>query len=203
MAKFCGRCGARAEDTARACWQCGAPLDGASPRKPTGIKIAKILKRIVVVAVVVIAALIALNVVSKHTGYNGLVRKVMAAYEDYDTDELVSLASEVYYCADEEDCEDYFENSVGSDLDIFEDTVGHNYKLSYQVDESYALSDRKMGKLLDSLTESYPEFDESIIEKAVVAELTVSAKEGDQTSSQKVSITMTKEDGAWRLLYIN
>lgn len=88
MAKFCGNCGTQLEDNAKICGQCGTPLDGTSSNIP-GLKVVdpekkekmkKVGKRIVALVALVIVAVIAFNVVSQFTGYNGLLRKVMAAY---------------------------------------------------------------------------------------------------------------------------
>ena len=77
---------------------------------------------------VVLIGVIAVNVVLKFTGYNGLLRKVMKAYETYDIEKLVSLSSNIYYYGEENYGEDYFESKVGETLEFFETSVGHNYK---------------------------------------------------------------------------
>ena len=55
----------------------------------------------------VLIGVIAVNVVLKFTGYNGLLRKVMKAYETYDIEKLVSLSSNIYYYGEENYGEDY------------------------------------------------------------------------------------------------
>ncbi len=210
MAKFCGNCGTQLEDTAKICGQCGTPLDGASANIP-GLKIAdtekqqkmkKTVKRVFGLIALVLVAVIAFNVVSKFTGYNGLLRKVMNAYEDYDIDALISLSSDMYFYGEEDWVEYYFEHTVGDDLDSFESSVGHSYKLSYEVNETYTLSERKLDDMLDQIEYTYYDFDVSIIEKVVVADLTVTAKQGSKSVSRDMNIIMSKEDGSWKLLYI-
>ena len=152
MAKFCGNCGTQLEDNAKICGKCGTPLDGMSANIP-GLKVTdpekqkkmkKTVKLVVGMVALVIVAVIAFNVVSQYTGYNRLLRKVMTAYENYDIDTLISLSSDMYYYGEEDWVEYYFEYSVGDDLDYFESYVGHNYKLSYDVQEVYTLSGRKL-----------------------------------------------------------
>ena len=141
MAKFCGNCGARLEDDAKICGKCGTPVEGVTTSIP-GLKVTdpekqkkvkKTFKLVAGLMVLLIVAGIAFNVVSQYTGYNGLMRKVMAAYEKYDIDTLISLSSNMYYYGDEDSVEYYFESKVGENLDSFEASVGHNYKLSYKV----------------------------------------------------------------------
>jgi len=210
MAKFCGNCGTQLEDNAKICGKCGTPLDGASANIP-GLKITdpekqkkmkKTVKLVVGMVALVIVAVIAFNVVSQYTGYNGLLRKVMTAYENYDIDTLISLSSDMYYYGEEDWVEYYFEYNVGEDLDSFESSVGHSYKLSYEVNETYVMSERKVDELLDEIEYTYTDFDVDVIEKIVVANLTLTAKQGSKSVNRDMDIVMTKEDGSWKLLYI-
>ena len=210
MAKFCGNCGTQLEDNAKVCGNCGTPLDGAYTNIP-GLKVTdpekqkkmkKTVKRVVGLVLLVAVAIIGFNVVSPFTGYNGLLRKVMTAYEKYDIDTLVSLSSDMYYYGEEDWVDYYFDYSVGNDLDSFEASVGHSYKLTYEINETYVMSDRKVDEMLSEIEYSYPDFDVSIIEKVVVADLTVTAKQGSKSVNQDMNIVMTKENGTWRLLYI-
>lgn len=210
MAKFCGNCGTQLEDNAKICGKCGTPLDGASASIP-GLKVTdpekqkkmkKTVKLVVGMVALVIVAVIAFNVVSQYTGYNGLLRKVMTAYENYDIDTLISLSSDMYYYGEEDWVEYYFEYNVGEDLDSFESSVGHSYKLSYEVNETYVMSERKVDELLDEIEYTYSDFDVDVIEEIVVADLTLTAKQGSKSVNRDIDIVMTKEDGSWKLLYI-
>lgn len=209
MAKFCGNCGAQLDEGARVCGQCGMPVDGMPAGTPKlniqdpekqkktqkTVRLAALLVGLLVVAVLLI------NLVPRYTGYRGLLRRVMAAYEDYDVDALLSMASELYDEADDF-AESYFEANMDSALDMFEYTVGHDYSLSYKVNDIYTLSDRKMRSLRDELALAWSDYDVDAISKAVVAEVTLTAKEKGDTDDRSLQITMIKEDGAWKLLYI-
>ena len=210
MAKFCGNCGTQLEDNAKICGQCGTPLDGASTKIP-GLKVVdsekqkklkKMGKRIVALVALVIVAVIAFNVVAQYTGANGLLRKVMSAYKEYDIDTLISLSSDMYFYGEEDWVEYYFEYNVGDDLDSFESSVGHSYKLTYEVNEIYTVSDRKLDDMLDQIEYTYADFDIGVIEKIVITDLTVTAKQGSKSVSRDMNIVMSKENGSWRLLYI-
>ena len=210
MAKFCGNCGAKLDDNAKVCGQCGTPLDGAStnisglkvvdPEKQKKVK--KVVKLVSVLAVLVVVAAIALNIASKYTGYNGLLRKVMTAYENYDIDTLVSLSSDMYYYGAEDWVEYYFEYTVGNHLDSFESSVGHSYKLSYEINEIYVMSKRKADEVLSEIENTYTDFDISVINTIVVADLTLTAKQGSKSVNRDVNVIMSKENGSWKLLYI-
>lgn len=210
MSKYCGNCGAELDDSTKVCGKCGTPVEGVPTKKPDikivdpekQKKVKRTIKLIAGLIVVVVVAIIAVNIISSFTGYNGFLRKVMRAYEDYDIDTLVSLSSDIYYYDTKDFAEYYFEYNVGADLDILEGNVGHSYKLSYETNEIYTLSDRRLSELLDNIESMYPDFDLSILSKVVVADVTVTATQGNQSTSIDVNITMSKEDGVWKLLYI-
>ena len=209
MARFCGNCGAQIDENAKVCGQCGTPVEDSTKMPPVKVvdsekkkKNKKIFKAMIALALVAVVAVTAINVVSKFTGYNGLLRKVMTAYEGYDIDTLVSLSSDIYYYGEEDYVESYFENSVGSALDSFETSVGHSYQFSYEVNETYTMSERKTKEVLDGIEYTYADFDVSIIEEMVVSDITVTAKQGSKSVERDLNITMSKENGTWKLLYI-
>lgn len=209
MSKYCGNCGEKMDDNAKICGRCGTPVDGnittssvkiVDPEKEKKNK--KIFKLAVALILVMAIALTTFNVVSKFTGYNGLIRKVMAAYETYDIDTLVSFSSDIYYYGEEDYVEDYFENIVGTTLDSFELSVGHNYQMSYEIKETYTISERKTNEILEGIEYSYPDFDVSIIKELVAFDITVTAKQGSKLDDRDLNVTMSKEKGSWKLLYI-
>lgn len=210
MARYCGNCGAQLDDDARICGQCGTPLENPSAashsvyvnpekRKKTGKKIKLILGA--VIAFIVLVTVI--NVVSKFTGYNGLLRKFMKAYGDYDVESLVALSSSVYGDDFADYADDFFEYNIGTALDAFEASVGHNYKLTYEVNETYRLSDRKMDDLAERIEGMYGSFNMSVISNAVVADLTLTATQGTKSAKKNMEITMIKENGKWKLLFLS
>lgn len=210
MAKFCGNCGAQLDEGARVCGQCGMPVDGMPAGTPKlniqdpekqkktqkTVRLAALLVGLLVVAVLLI------NLVPRYTGYRGLLRRVMAAYEDYDVDALTDLASELYDMYDDDGAGDYFEYTVGSALDYFEEAVGHDYALSYKIEEIYDLSERKLDSLRDELELSYSDFDADEIRRVVVAEITLTAKEGKRSSQRHVQLSMVKESDGWKVLFL-
>ena len=210
MAKFCGNCGNELEDTARVCGYCGTPFSDMSKNsiganyKNTESKgnAKKIVKRIVTIVIIAGVLLGGLKVVTEFTGYKGLVRKAMTAYKNYDIDGLIDMSSDVYFYGTEDFVKYYFEYNVGEDLDYYENSVGHNYKFSYEVDEIYTLSERKLAELEEDVKTIYDGFDMSMVDKVVIADLHVTAAKGSKSVTRNVELTLTKENGEWRLLYI-
>lgn len=211
MARFCGNCGVQLDDDARVCGQCGMPVDGIQG-KVIGIKIVdpkkkkKLMRKVkmgIVLVAVIIIAVAGIKIVRNFTGTNGFVRKVMAAYEKYDIDAIVSLSSDMYYYSDYENyVEEYFENAVGQNIDNFEASVGHGYKMSYKVEEIYDLSQRKQDKILKNIEQLYPDFDVDKINKIALANVKVTAKQGSKSANRTVKITISKEGENWRILYL-
>ena len=161
------------------------------------------MKMVIVLAVVIFIAVVGIRIARNFTGTNGLVRKVMAAYEKYDIDTIVSLSSDMYYYDDNENyVEEYFEYAVGRNIDNFESSVGHSYKMSYEVEEIYDLSQRKQDEMLKNIEYSYPDFDVDVINKIAVADVKITAKQGSKSVNKTVKITMSKEGKTWKLLYI-
>lgn len=82
-----------------------------------------------------------------------------------DTDTLVSLLSDMYYYNEKDFVDCYFECNVDEDLDSFESSVRHSYSFTYEVNETYTLSDCNLDTLLDTIETRYSDFDVSAIKK--------------------------------------
>lgn len=206
MAKFCGYCGAEMDDSAKVCGKCGTPFEGKSHGfsnvKAKGSKESKKTKKVMIGIVLIAIVVVASNTIPSFIGTKGLIRKAMAAYEDYDIDALVSMSSNMYFYGHEDSVEYYFEYNIGEDLDTYEEQVGHNYKLSYKIDDVYTPSERKMNEMLDRISSIYSSFDIDTIQKIAIADLTVTAKNSSKSVKSNLQITMSKEKGKWKLLYI-
>lgn len=211
MARFCGNCGAPLDDDAKVCGQCGTPSDG-NYGKISGLKVVnpekkkkliKKLKIVIAFVVLMIIAVAGIKIICSFTGTNGLVRKVMVSYEKYDIDTIISLSSDMYYYSDYENyVEEYFEYAVGQNIDNFEDAVGHSYKMTYEVEEIYELSQRKQDEMLKNIENVYTDFDVNLIKKIMVANVKVTAKQGSKSVTRTVKITMSKEGKTWKVLYL-
>lgn len=214
MAKFCGNCGAQMDDNAAVCGYCGVGLDNCSsspvktfkvddPEKKKKIKKYATIGASVVAVIVVLSILI--STISNFTGYKGCLRKTMKAFEKSDTAAFTKIATGMIDELDDDDADYYIENVmeyyVNQVKDDFEDRVGHNYKLSYKVDEYFELEGRKFDDYIELLEDSYEDFSISI-DKIEVAEVTVTAKKGKKSRETQIQVVMSKENGSWKLLGI-
>ena len=211
MAKFCGNCGAQMDDAAKVCGNCGTPFAGAAPvhyddpekKALQQQKRKAAVKKYGVIGALILVVIIAISIISANTGSNGMLKKVMRAYKEYDIEQIVLLSSDAFYYAAPDYVEVYFENTVGFYHDMFEDSVGPKYKISYEVIDTFKISKRNMDELEDRLKNMFPDFDVSEIDKAVTAVVEVTAKQGGKRSTYCVNITMTKENGDWKVLFID
>lgn len=225
MAKFCGNCGARMDDSARICGYCGTPLAAYTPgtapgempgggTADTAKSNAESMKKVKKLVINIVAALLAIaivvtgvTVVTSFTGVKGTVRKVMKVYENYDVDAFAAVCSDVIYemasqyssYSDSDPIEDIFDESIGNDLDQIEYDLGYGtYKISYEINKISKVSDRKMEALSNNLEEA--SIDPDIIQDVRLVDITITAKVGRDDTTLDKTLILTKESGKWRLL---
>lgn len=221
MAKFCGNCGARMDDSARICGYCGTPLAAYTPgggthggTADTVKSNAESMKKVKKIVISIVAALLAIaivvtgvTVVTSFTGVKGTVRKVMKVYENYDVDAFAAVCSDVLYemasqyssYSDSDPIENIFDESIGNDLDQIEYDLGYGtYKISYEINKISKVSDRKMEALSNNLEEA--SIDPDIIQDVRLVDITITAKVGRDDTTLDKTLILTKESGKWRLL---
>lgn len=214
MAKFCGNCGKQVEEGAKVCGNCSTPIasensgntaiptipgvDYVDPEKKAKNK--KLIKMVLGAVALIVVLVIAINIISGFVGYKGVVRKTMNAYKNYNIDALVDISSDFFLTYG--DVEYYFEGQISSDHDYFEDRVGHKYNITYEITDSYTLSDRKFSELIYELS-YYDDFDTDVISDARVVTLEVTAKDGKKIATLSKELILTKEAGSWKLLEMN
>lgn len=210
MAKFCGNCGAQLDDDARICGQCGTPYAGdnnrqkipginkMSPEKKKRIKL--IAKLSVAGIALIIVAVLAVNIISSFTGYKGAVNKAMDAFENYDIETLLSMSSDISFNGmDATQIEDSISQTVSSKLDALEADAGHDMSLSYEIIDSYKLSDRKYQEFLKYVENNY-NYDSSDISEVYLVEIKVTAKGSlGETSTTNNNLYLIKERDDWYL----
>ncbi|MCD7804367.1 MAG: zinc ribbon domain-containing protein [Oscillospiraceae bacterium] len=205
MAKFCGNCGFRLEDNDRVCGNCGTPC-GDLPKSQAANKPKKgIFAAIICVVVAVVLLITGICTLSANAGYKGLLKKTMKAYINYDIDKIVSNASSSYDYSYSSYADYYFTTKIDDSLETFDDYVGYNYKLTYEVEDIYVASDRYLSEVKSTLEVKYGTFDADVIKKVAIAEVTVTAtsKTTNKKCMQTMQITFTKEKGSWKVLYID
>lgn len=211
MAKFCGNCGFKLEDNDRVCGNCGTPCGNLPPVNPV-VKPAKasrsrkgIIAAIICVVVAVVLLITGVCTLSASAGYKGLLKKTMKAYINYDIDKIVSNASTSYDYSYSSYADYYFTAKIDDSLETFDNYVGYNYKLTYEVDDVYIASDRYLNEVKSTLEAKYGTFDADVIKKVAIAEVSVTAtsKTTNKKCTQTMQITFTKEKGSWKVLYID
>ena len=216
MSKFCGNCGAQLDDSARVCGYCGVafgnePVNTSNTSIPGVVseadkekaaKTKKLIKTGATAVAAIIVLSIVISIISSFTGYKGVVRKVVNAFEDYDMNTLCSYASSLsYYGDDVEYSEEYFEEMVSSKLDYYEEELGHNLKMSFEITDSYKLDDRNRDDLFDDLEDSGVYVGN--ISTIRMVELELEIKGSRRTSTYTVDdLLLVKENGKWKVLYL-
>lgn len=203
MARFCGFCGAPIDENASVCGNCGKPVDGEETkgggRKKVNVKAIAVIAAMIIVLAALIFAITRLT--QNDDGRQGLIKQVIKAYEKEDIDSMIRLSSDIYRGKriDGLTAEEYFRNVMGSSADYYENAVGHNYKLTYKILDLYDMSQRRQNEYVNSIMELYPYFSASTITAMSAAEVEITAKRGSSMVTEYKKITMSKEDGNWKL----
>ena len=203
MARFCGFCGAPIDENASVCGNCGKPVDGEETKGGGRKKVNVMAIAVIAAMIIVLAALIfaITRLTQNDDGRQGLIKQVIKAYEKEDIDSMIRLSSDIYRGKriDGLTAEEYFRNVMGSSADYYENAVGHNYKLTYKILDLYDMSQRRQNEYVNSIMELYPYFSASTITAMSAAEVEITAKRGSSMVTEYKKITMSKEDGNWKL----
>lgn len=213
MAKFCGNCGAQVEDDAKVCGNCGVPLDGGAvpnidtdnaPKKSGGNKI---LPAIIAAVVAIIVIIVAVNIVKKNTGYRATLNRAFKDIEKVDSvalaDEFSAVIEDIYSEYGSGYIEDAFDKEINNLLDDMEDKAGANPKISYRIKKASKLSDRKVANLGEEIEKYDKNYDKDLLTQVVELDLEVNVKGPEDKYSLKWNdVTLVKEDGKWKILYI-
>ena len=206
MAKFCGYCGALMDDNAHVCGNCGKPFDGTET-EDSNVNNSKSRALLIIgllLAVLAVAVIVGVSISSAGSGRQKLIRKVMKAYEKEDIDALVDMSSGIYDrdSADGLTADSYFRSIVEGRISFYESSVGHSFKLMYQVEEIYDMSERRRDEYVSSIMGTHPGIVADMITDMSAAEMKVTAKQGNRTVDDHIRIVMTKEGKDWKLLYL-
>ncbi len=218
MAKFCGSCGAEAQDDARICGTCGAPLEMDSekatipgleymdPEKKQQYKKYGIIGIGVIAAIVVVVILF--NIITGFIGYKGAIRKYFKGLNKEKASSIVSVMPEYELERLEErnddfDAEEYIEDNIFDRFEYLEDEYGEDLKFSYDISDVKKLSDKKLKKLKNNIEDDLDyddiKYDVDDITKAVIVELEVRIKGDDDKDEDDTEITLIKENGSWKI----
>lgn len=206
------------DDNAVVCGKCGTPFTGTGSNKISGInyqtpqsqqqkeKNKKTITLVIAAVVVVLLVIGAVRAISEFTGYKGLVRKTVKAYQDYDIDGIIAQGSDLYYFVDDETLSYVVKNIVGNKLEKYEDRVGHSYQITYKISEDYEMSTRKIEDLKKTMSDyigmDEDEMDFDDISSIRVVELELTIKQDKKSMKDTLTLTVDKEKDGWKLMYI-
>ncbi len=211
MPKFCGSCGAQAEDDAKICGACGAPLEADSssmsipglqymdPEKKAMYKKYGILAGIV--AAVVIFAIIAFNIISGFIGYKGVIRKHINALENCDAPAYIETLSAYFTDAeawDEYDIEEAIDDTLSKKLVEYEDALDGEPSIDYEITKVSEWSNSKL-KNFKKDYEDNDWYDVDDISKGLTVRIKLTIKSDDDELTERKELSLVKENGSWKV----
>ena len=165
MAKFCANCGAPMEDGDVVCGQCGTPVSNVvkdkKEQKATGEggNNKKLGMAVAVGCAVVVIAVIAViaNIIGGGSGYKSTLNTMVKAIKNNDSTTIVSISSsiseDIYKSKDYDKMIDGF---LDNKLDSYEDRIdGEVKKITYEIKDKSEVTDRKLEKYKDKLSDDY------------------------------------------------
>lgn len=225
MAKFCATCGTPVKEGDRVCGKCGAPISGADPspekteedkksekevsKKPSDGKkrSLNLIRLIAAVAVLILVVVIIVNVAGRFTSYEGALKTMINALEDFDMGALEKVASgignEIYGQQYGDGLSDHYEDMVTRKLDDYEDELGPIRSIKFQVTGESEFSDRRIRKVEEWLEEKYGIDIEALgIKKIMALDLTLTVRGSKGTEKYYVQdLYLIKERGGWKIYY--
>ena len=203
--KFCGNCGNQNDADAKICGVCGQPLDvGDNPERSINIKKYVVMGSVGIALIAVV--IIAVNIISYFTGYRRTLDTFFKGMEEADLDTILSVTSDIgsenakdlMYAHEEE-----YESIISKALDTYEDSVGHDVKFVYEIDDEYRLTDRKLDNFFNDIEEKY-DYEANNISKvySVKLKVKVTGSKGDRNLST-LKLYLTKESGEWKIYFVD
>lgn len=213
MAKFCGNCGAQAEDNAVVCGNCGAPFEApaVAPVANPMDKITGALKGNNMVKYIVMGVAALLVVVLLFVGIGALAggpEKTAKKYLKYVLTEKFDKVEKLYpdfvieeYDDMDVDVADGAENKFDELDERFDDAVGSKYKTSVDIldVDIYSKKTEVYEDFIDGLEDS--DFEDEAKKIKAIAEVTyeITAKDGKDYTTYDGTLYLVKYKGSWKL----
>lgn len=160
-------------------------------------------KLICILLIILSASISGLVFYLNNTGLKGSVKKTMKCYQNYDIAGLLLLSSNVYFHSeDDKYFENHYKELVGEAIDDYEDSFGHDYKFNYDITDVYVVSNRQKEKIGESVLKITPDYDVSKLADIKLVELVVTVSNGEESKTDKLKLTFSKEGKDWKLLFI-
>ena len=223
--KFCGNCGATMNSDAVVCGVCGTPFGGgtlasendtdnrtndiAPPLTPQQEKIKKGIMFGAIGVGGLIVLIIVINILSAifTGGYKKAVKYAVDGFNDRNFDKYLSGISKIAVQStlddnDEEDLADKWKDTVDDVVDSWEDSyeekIGKNPELTYEIKDVEDLSNYKKNALIKYIEKQYKDYDEDNITdiKVVSVKLRIEGSKDDRILSAG-KLYVIKADGEW------
>ena len=166
--------------------------------------------RLIVAAIVLVAvAVIAANIAGVFAGYNGTLKKMVKAMEDFDMAALEEMASgvsnAVYGAGYSGELSDLYEDMVSDKLDYYEDDIGPIRSIRFQITGESEFSDRRIRQAEKWLEETYDaDIDKIGIRKIMALDVTLTVRGSKRTEKYYVQdLYLIRERGGWKIYYGN
>ena len=212
MAKFCANCGAPMEDGDVVCGQCGTPVSNVvkdkkeqkatgegGNNKKLGIAVA-VGCAVVVIAVIAVIA----NIIGGGSGYKSTLNTMVKAIKNNDSTTIVSISSsiseDIYKSKDYDKMIDGF---LDNKLDSYEDRIdGEVKKITYEIKDKSEVTDRKLEKYKDKLSDDYNVDTNGITKMIKIDKLKLTVKGRKKSSSDSIEgLYLIKENGKWTIFF--
>jgi Predicted membrane protein len=225
MAKFCENCGAAMDDGDAVCGQCGTPVGsvgGVAPQtnsgtvnsqpqanngesKASNANNSAFIGKIVCAVIALIVVIGIVNVVGKSSSYDTVLKKMVKAIKNDDTDAFINISSQVGQAIHNEQYgegsyEDMIDNFLETKLDNYEDQVDGKVKsITYKIKDKQEITDRKLKKVKDTISDQY-DVDADDISNMMNVTLKLKIKGKDETTKDDLdNVVLIKEKGKWKV----
>lgn len=222
MAKFCENCGAAMDDGDAVCGQCGTPVGGVAPQtnsgavnpqlqanngetKASNVNNSAFIGKIVCAVIALIVVIGIVNVVGKSSSYDSVLKKMVKAIKNDDTDAFINISSQVGQAIHNEQYgegsyEDMIDNFLETKLDNYEDQVDGKVKsITYKIKDKQEITDRKLKKVKDTISDQY-DVDADDISNMMNVTLKLKIKGKDETTKDDLdNVVLIKEKGKWKV----
>lgn len=222
MAKFCENCGAAMDDGDAVCGQCGTPVGSVAPQTNSGAvnpqfqanngepktpnaNNSAFIGKIVCAVIALIVVIGIVNVVGKSSSYDTVLKKMVKAIKNDDTDAFINISSQVGQAIHNEQYgegsyEDMIDNFLETKLDNYEDQVDGKVKsITYKIKDKQEITDRKLKKVKDTISDQY-DVDADDISNMMNVTLKLKIKGKDETTKDDLdNVVLIKEKGKWKV----
>ncbi len=208
MSKYCPECGAEAKDEVKVCEECGTafetaienPVEDKSAKKKKILIIAGVIAGVVLV--VAVALVILITSILSNFGCEGTAERFVKAMANDNVDKMVSLTSDIrldsYYYGDADDLEEDLEEEIGYLNEYFEEYVGGDFKIKYDIEDVDHYSEDVIKDTYDYIEDEY-DVDTDIIKDAAVVEVEFQVSKDGEVYFFDCDLFMVKENLTWRV----